>query len=51
MALGLPAEGPVYVYCRSGQRSGRAVGLLKGLGHAGAVNVGGLGALTAAGAA
>lgn len=49
-ALGLPADAPVYVYCRSGQRSGRAVAALHRLGHAGAVNAGGLGALKAAGA-
>jgi rhodanese-related sulfurtransferase len=48
--LGLPADAPVYVYCASGVRSGRAVGILNAMGHAGAVNVGGLGALRAAGA-
>ncbi len=49
-ALGLPADGPVYLYCRSGTRSGRAVGLLREMGHAGAVNAGGFDALAAAGA-
>ena len=48
--LGLPADAPVYVYCASGMRSGRAVGILRAMGHAGAVDVGGLGALRAAGA-
>lgn len=49
-ALGLPAEAPVYVYCRSGHRSSRAVTALRKMGHAGAVNVGSLGALQAVGA-
>ena len=48
-ALGLGA-GPVYLYCRSGNRSGQAAGVLREMGHAGAVNVGGLDALVAAGA-
>ena len=48
--LKLPAEGPVYVYCASGVRSGRAVGILRQMGVSGAVNVGGLAALRAAGA-
>ncbi len=49
-SLGLPDDGPVYLYCRSGNRSGQAAGILQQLGHAGAVNVGGLDALLAAGA-
>ena len=49
-ALGLPADGPVYLYCRSGNRSGQAARILRQLGHAGAVNVGGFDALRAAGA-
>ena len=49
-ALGLPAEGPVYLYCRSGNRSGQAAGVLQAMGHGGAVNVGGFEALAAAGA-
>lgn len=48
--LGLPAEGPVYVCCASGMRSGKAAARLRTMGHAGAVNVGGVGALRAAGA-
>ena len=44
-AMGLPAEGPVYVYCKSGNRSKMAVGRLKSLGVTGAVNVGGYDAL------
>ncbi len=48
--MSLPAEGPVYVYCASGMRSGRAVGILKQMGVSGAVNVGGIAALRAAGA-
>ena len=50
-ALGLPTEGPVYVYCRSGNRSKTAVGLLQRRGVSGAVNVGGYDALVRAGAA
>lgn len=49
-AMDLPTEGPVYLYCRSGNRSGSAVGLLHRMGHAGAVNVGGFEALAKAGA-
>lgn len=49
-AMKLPAEGPVYVYCASGMRSGRAVGILRQIGVSGAVNVGGIAALRAAGA-
>ena len=49
-AMGLPPDGPVYLYCRSGARSGQAAQVLRQLGHAGAVNVGGLQALAAAGA-
>ncbi|MEM6326961.1 MAG: rhodanese-like domain-containing protein [Bacteroidota bacterium] len=48
--MGLPADGPVYLYCRSGGRSGTAVGILQQMGHAGAVNVGGFDALARAGA-
>ncbi len=49
-ALGLPADGPVYLYCRSGTRSGRATGILREMGHTGAVNAGGFDALATAGA-
>ena len=49
-AMDLPGDGPVYLYCRSGNRSGTAAGLLRQLGHAGALNVGGFEALAAAGA-
>lgn len=48
--LDLPAGGPVYLYCRSDNRSGQAAGVLRAMGHAGAVNVGGLDALVRAGA-
>ena len=48
--LGLPADAPVYLYCRSGTRSGRAADALHRMGHAGAVNVGGFEALRSAGA-
>ncbi len=43
-------DGPVYLYCRSGNRSGQAAGILNELGHTGAVNVGGYEDLRAAGA-
>ncbi len=49
-AMDLPEDGPIYLYCRSGNRSGSAAGALKKLGHAGAVNVGGFDALAKAGA-
>ena len=47
--LGL-GDGPVYLYCGSGKRSGLATETLHELGHTGAVNVGGYDALRAAGA-
>lgn len=50
-AMGLPADEPVYLYCRSGNRSGTAAQVLRQMGHAGAVNVGGFEALRRAGAA
>ena len=43
-------DGPVYLYCRSGNRSGKATAILRQMGHAGAVNIGGFDALAAAGA-
>ena len=49
-AMSLPASGPVYLYCRSGNRSGQAAAVLQRMGHAGAVNVGGFGPLAQAGA-
>ena len=48
--MDLPGDGPVYLYCRSGARSGQAAQLLRQLGHDGAVNVGGFDALARAGA-
>ncbi len=51
----LTAEGvlgpdqPVYLYCRTGNRSGQAMARLRELGYTGAVNVGGFEALRAAG--
>ena len=41
---------PVYVYCRSGNRSGKAVKALRRMGFEHAVNVGGIEPLRAAGA-
>ena len=49
-ALDLPTEGVVYLYCRSGNRSGQATQILRQMGHGGAVNVGGFEALARAGA-
>lgn len=49
-ALDLPDAGPVYLYCRSGNRSGKATKILRGMGYDDAVNVGGFEALKAAGA-
>lgn len=43
-------DAPVYLYCRSGNRSGRAVRILREKGFAEAWNAGGLRALRAAGA-
>lgn len=46
----LKADQPVYLYCRSGARSGRAARFLRERGYGEAYNVGGLGGLKAAGA-
>jgi rhodanese-related sulfurtransferase len=43
-------DAPVYLYCRSGNRSGKATQALRDMGYEGAVNVGGFEALRAAGA-
>ena len=47
---GLDRSAPVYVYCASGVRSGRAARVLEGMGFDRVVNAGGLSALRAAGA-
>ncbi len=49
-ALDLPADAPVYLYCKSGGRSGQATTALRQHGHAGALNVGGFADLAEAGA-
>lgn len=49
-AMDLPSEGPVYLYCRSGNRSGQAAQVLRRMGHEGAVNIGGFQSLARAGA-
>ena len=49
-SMALPESGPVYLYCRSGNRSGTATTILRDMGHAGAVNAGGFDALARAGA-
>lgn len=49
-ALGLDPETPVYLYCRSGNRSGKAARILRERGYARAFNVGGLRELEEAGA-
>lgn len=46
----LPKDQPVYIYCASGQRSGRAAGILEAMGFPAVYNVGGMDALAAAGA-
>lgn len=45
----LSPDRPVYLYCRSGQRSGRATAMLRARGFDEAWNVGGFEALRAAG--
>jgi rhodanese-related sulfurtransferase len=50
-ALGLDRDVPVYLYCRSGNRSGTAMQMLRTAGFVEACNVGGYEALKAAGAA
>ena len=47
---GLDRDTPVYVYCASGHRSGRAASILEEMGFARVVNAGGIGDLAAAGA-
>ena len=49
-AMDLPESGPIYLYCRSGNRSGQAAQVLRQMGYEGAVNVGGFAALARAGA-
>ncbi|MEM9997875.1 MAG: rhodanese-like domain-containing protein [Bacteroidota bacterium] len=49
-ALGLDKEAPVYLYCRSGHRSGQAQRRLAAMGFAQPVNVGSFSALKQAGA-
>ncbi|MEM8556958.1 MAG: rhodanese-like domain-containing protein [Bacteroidota bacterium] len=49
-ALGLDKDAPVYLYCRSGHRSGQAQRRLAALGFAQPVNVGSFSALKQAGA-
>lgn len=46
---GLDRSEPVYVYCASGHRSGRAAGKLEALGFESVVNAGGLSDLARAG--
>lgn len=46
---GLDRDAPVYVYCASGHRSGRAAGKLESMGFTSVVNAGGIGDLAAAG--
>ena len=47
---GLDRSAPVYVYCASGVRSGRAARVLEGMGFEHVVNAGGFSRLEAAGA-
>lgn len=46
----LKKDATVYLYCRSGNRSGQAEGVLRRMGFSETVNIGGIGALKAAGA-
>ena len=48
--LGLDRSRPVYLYCRSGNRSGQAARILRDRGYVAAVNVGGLDELVGDGA-
>lgn len=48
--LELAKDKPVYLYCRSGNRSKTAAGRLQSLGYTDAVNIGGFDALVEAGA-
>jgi phage shock protein E len=45
----LEPEAPVYLYCRSGNRSSRAARILVDRGYAAATDIGGFGSLRAAG--
>jgi phage shock protein E len=47
--LSLDPDAPVYLYCRTGNRSGHAARILRDMGIGKAVNVGGLDELVAAG--
>ncbi len=47
---GLDRSAPVYLYCASGARSGRAAAVLEGMGFERVVNAGGFGDLVEAGA-
>jgi phage shock protein E len=49
-ALGLDRAAPLYLYCRSGNRSGHAARILRGHGYGRAFNVGGLDELAREGA-
>ena len=49
-ALGLAKDTPLYLYCRSGARSGRAEAALREAGYTRVANAGGYGDLVAAGA-
>ncbi|GAB5534689.1 MAG: rhodanese-like domain-containing protein [Rubricoccaceae bacterium] len=46
----LDRDEPVYIYCRSGNRSGRAATILEEMGFSQVVNAGGFSALASAGA-
>ena len=46
----LDRDEPVYIYCRSGNRSGRAATIMEEMGFSNVVNAGGFNALSAAGA-
>lgn len=45
----VPPDAPVYLYCRSGNRSNKAARVLGGMGYEHATDIGGFGSLRAAG--
>ena len=40
--IDIPKDQPIYLYCRSGNRSGKAVDILKNLGYVNVINAGGI---------
>ena len=40
--LDIPKDQPIYLYCRSGNRSGKAIQILEKIGYTNAINAGGI---------